>query len=295
MATPDKLSRLLPYQPVYSKEMAEKIEMEEEKIRSGNSFDICPSDYNIGTKNPMFGCISPHSWYPVESLDRAKTNSTFLLKQPNSIEVDRSELRKTKSAENMFGAPTIVIDKIGQQTNTETHPATPTPSTTPHLLSTSPLTITTHTTLTTLTPSSPDPNNLLRTPTPNFFQAKFPSSRSLFQTSKVYDGRSLDLHNYRGTLFINGRSLDATYYKGPTSPSTDTDPDLPPGGYRRLSDGTCGQNRTATAYRQKFRGKTKLSNTARLARSPCLSYQKRSASHQREGGSVYSQDRKSVV
>ena len=50
MTIPDKLSRLLPYQPVYSKEMAEKIEMEEEKQRSGNSFDICPSEYNFSNK-----------------------------------------------------------------------------------------------------------------------------------------------------------------------------------------------------------------------------------------------------
>jgi hypothetical protein len=126
----DKLSRLLPYQPVYSKEMTEKIEMEEEILRSVNSFDICPVvEYNITAQvrwtctaplptsytciqHPMFGCINPSSYFPLESLDKARTNSTFLLKQPNSIEVDSSQLRKTKSAENMFAAPTIVIDKV---------------------------------------------------------------------------------------------------------------------------------------------------------------------------------------
>ena len=36
----EKLSRLLPYQPVYSKEMAEKIEMEEEKIRLSRECSI---------------------------------------------------------------------------------------------------------------------------------------------------------------------------------------------------------------------------------------------------------------
>ena len=47
----DKLSRLLPYQPVYSKEMTEKIELEEEKIRSVNSFDVCPSrEYSISSQ-----------------------------------------------------------------------------------------------------------------------------------------------------------------------------------------------------------------------------------------------------
>jgi len=266
----DKLSRLLPYQPVYSKEMAEKIEMEEEKLRSGNSFDICPSEYNVGGKHPLLGCISQSSWYPLESLDRAKTNSTFLLKQPNSIEVDRSELRKTQSAENVFTAPTIVIDKIYQHTNLS---AVITDQQTPHLLSTSPPTITTP------NPAAAETGNLLRTPSPNFFQAKFPSNRSMFQTSKVYDGRSLDLHNYRGTLFINGRSLDANYYKGSISPVS-TDLDCPPRGYRRLSDVPSGQ--TAITYRQKYRGRIRLGNRQGL--SPCLSYQARSCSQQRERG-----------
>ena len=36
-----KVSRLLPYQPVYSEEMAEKIELEEEKLRLGNSLEVC--------------------------------------------------------------------------------------------------------------------------------------------------------------------------------------------------------------------------------------------------------------
>ena len=35
----DKIRRNIPPQPVYSKEMSEKIEMEVEKLRSGNSID----------------------------------------------------------------------------------------------------------------------------------------------------------------------------------------------------------------------------------------------------------------
>ena len=147
----DKLSRLLPYQPVYSKEMSEKIKIEEEKLRSGNSFDIkCASgEYSISSQvfdtlifdfpkfdsnipeiifkvmswseenltnlyaqHPLFGCVNTSSCYPLDTMVKVRTNSTFLLKQPNSFEVDRSQLRKTKSAENMFRAPTIVIDQV---------------------------------------------------------------------------------------------------------------------------------------------------------------------------------------
>ena len=39
-----------------------------------------------------------------------RTNSTLLLKQPNSLEVDRAALRKTRSEENMGSvAPKIII------------------------------------------------------------------------------------------------------------------------------------------------------------------------------------------
>ena len=39
-----------------------------------------------------------------------KTSSTLLLKQPNSLDVDYDQLRKTKSAENIF-CPQIIIDQ----------------------------------------------------------------------------------------------------------------------------------------------------------------------------------------
>ena len=53
------------------------------------------------------------------------------------------------------------------------------------------------------------------------------------------------------------------YIAGPSSPCPSTEADLPPGGYRRLSDVTCGQTHTAITYRQKYRGKYRTSNTAR--------------------------------
>ena len=40
-----------------------------------------------------------------------KTSSTLLLKQPNSLDVDVDQLRKTKSAENI-SCPQIVIDQV---------------------------------------------------------------------------------------------------------------------------------------------------------------------------------------
>ena len=47
-----------------------------------------------------------------------RTNSTLLLKQPNSLEVDRATLRKTKSEENMgYVAPKIIIGKLTTNTN----------------------------------------------------------------------------------------------------------------------------------------------------------------------------------
>ena len=43
---------------------------------------------------------------------QGRANSSIFLKQPNSLEVDRGELRKTKSDECMgFVAPTIIIGK----------------------------------------------------------------------------------------------------------------------------------------------------------------------------------------
>ena len=52
-------------------------------------------------------------WCGQTPLGRDKrTNSTLLLKQPNSLEVDRAALRKTKSEENMgCVAPKIIIGK----------------------------------------------------------------------------------------------------------------------------------------------------------------------------------------
>ena len=40
-----------------------------------------------------------------------KTSSTLLLKQPNSLDVDVDQLRKTKSAENI-ACPQIIIDQV---------------------------------------------------------------------------------------------------------------------------------------------------------------------------------------
>jgi len=94
-----KIRSLLPYQPVYSKEMAVKIEQieTEKKIRSNRtSFSFYPVDCDCSVKHEM------------NSL--GKTSSTLLLKQPNSLDVDGDQLRKTKSAENIC-CPQIIIDQ----------------------------------------------------------------------------------------------------------------------------------------------------------------------------------------
>ena len=97
----DRISRHIPPQPVYSEEMSEKIEKEEEKLRTFNSIDNARI---FGHKSPFHGQL----WY-----NQGRTNSTFLLKQPNSLEVDRGELRKTKSDEFMgFVAPKIIIGEL---------------------------------------------------------------------------------------------------------------------------------------------------------------------------------------
>lgn len=56
----------------------------------------------------------------VLGLHRGRTNSTFLLKQPNSLEVDCAALRKTRSEENMGQlAPRIVIGEVTRHTVTQ--------------------------------------------------------------------------------------------------------------------------------------------------------------------------------
>ena len=81
--------------------MSEKIEMEEDKLRSMNSID----NTYLKLLNGNAAAMINGSWY-----NQGRTNSTVLFKQPNSIEIDRAQLRKTRSAEFMeILTPTIVI------------------------------------------------------------------------------------------------------------------------------------------------------------------------------------------
>ena len=111
--------------------MEEKIEMEEEKLRSAASMDNSYTKMLFSSNVPLIG----KAWYLqvrtrtlvdmcqkiiyiylhpyLRELWQGRTNSTVLLKQPNSLEVDRAELRKTKSAEHMgLLAPTIIIGQL---------------------------------------------------------------------------------------------------------------------------------------------------------------------------------------
>ena len=50
--------------------------------------------------------------YPVGLNGKHRANSTLVLKQVNSLDMDRSELRRTRSADYMNTTPTIVIHKV---------------------------------------------------------------------------------------------------------------------------------------------------------------------------------------
>ena len=112
-----KIRSLLPYQPVYSKEMAVKIEQieTEKKIRSNRtSFSFYPVDCDCSVKvGNLFILYFTWMWktFQHEMNSLGKTSSTLLLKQPNSLDVDGDQLRKTKSAENIC-CPQIIIDQV---------------------------------------------------------------------------------------------------------------------------------------------------------------------------------------
>ena len=81
----------------------------------------CPSHWEgvvpSGLSQDSYGYVSKYYLYYLHpylrELWQGRTNSTVLLKQPNSLEVDRAELRKTKSAEHMgLLAPTIIIGQL---------------------------------------------------------------------------------------------------------------------------------------------------------------------------------------
>ena len=113
--------------------------MEEEKLRSAASMDNSYTKMLFSSNVPLIG----KAWYLqvrartlpnmcqkiiyiylhpyLRELWQGRTNSTVLLKQPNSLEVDRAALRKTKSEENMgCVAPKIIIGKLLTTTNINT-------------------------------------------------------------------------------------------------------------------------------------------------------------------------------
>lgn len=106
-----KIRSLLPYQPVYSKEMADKIDqIEAEKNMRSNrtSFSFFPLDCDCTIKQEIArqGNLKAKQ----TAFNPCKTSSTFFLPHCSSIDVDCEQLRKTKSADNV-GCPQIVIDR----------------------------------------------------------------------------------------------------------------------------------------------------------------------------------------
>jgi len=106
-----KIRSLLPYQPVYSKEMVEKIEKieTEKKIRnSRTSFSFFPIESDNGVKQGII--TTSESNFPT-----CQTSSTICLPYSCTKDMACEQRRKTKSAEHV-SCPRIVIDKsVSQQ------------------------------------------------------------------------------------------------------------------------------------------------------------------------------------
>lgn len=101
-----KIRSLLPYQPVYSKEMVEKIEKieTEKKIRSARtSFSFLHIDGDNGVKT---GLVSPSE----PTFPTCQTSSTICLPYSCSMDKTWAQRRKAKSAEHV-SCPRIVIEK----------------------------------------------------------------------------------------------------------------------------------------------------------------------------------------
>jgi len=115
-----KIRSLLPYQPVYSKEMVDKMEkIETEKTLRSNraSFSIFPLDCDCNLRQEQACHGSPKPKHA--TFNRCSTTSTSFL-PTSSLVVDSDQLRKTKSAENVF-CPRIVIDKsLSRQVSSST-------------------------------------------------------------------------------------------------------------------------------------------------------------------------------
>lgn len=115
-----KIRSLLPYQPVYSKEMVDKMEkIETEKTLRSNraSFSLFPldCDCNLRPEQTCHGSPKQNN----TKFNRCSTTSTSFLPTSSTV-VDSDQLRKTKSAENMF-CPRIVIDKsLSRQVSSST-------------------------------------------------------------------------------------------------------------------------------------------------------------------------------
>jgi len=222
----DKISRHIPSQPVYSKEMSEKIEMEEEKLRSANSID---NSFFSANTTALLG----EAWY-----NQGRTNSTVLFKQPNSLEVDRAQLRKTRSAEYMgLVAPTIIIENVSTS-------ATPV-----------------------ITSPSPHFEHHLRTPSPQN-GIRFPATnRSRYLKKSQQTGRSLDVQTY--TDLFHQASKRSNEQLSTLGPSLSTSSENEAGYYRRMSDNFSTRHQRAMKYRQR------LNRSRRFDTSPCMQYQRK--------------------
>lgn len=100
-----KIRGLLPYQPVYSKELSDRLGLEVPSLLPHLDSDR-RRDWEGSPKQQCGGGRERPGFYSL-----VKTSSTMLLKQKGSFEEDYTLLRKTQSAENIR-CPQIVINEI---------------------------------------------------------------------------------------------------------------------------------------------------------------------------------------
>ena len=113
LCCPGKIRSLLPYQPVYSKEMSEKICAAELHLSRSHLFSHCSQDCDstIKVRSTPSQPLSHHSQdgSPRMRVEPGHRSNVHL------AETSQSPLRKTKSAEHL-ACPRIVISKVSTLT-----------------------------------------------------------------------------------------------------------------------------------------------------------------------------------
>ena len=110
MSCPGKIRSLLPYQPVYSKEMSEKICAAELHLSRSHLYSHCSQDCESTNKVRQPPLLSPLSPLSQDGSPRMRVEPGHR-SNVHLAETNQSPLRKTKSAEHL-ACPRIVISKV---------------------------------------------------------------------------------------------------------------------------------------------------------------------------------------